>query len=382
MLTALVAAALVGGAGGAAVVATTGGSTSTVTTRIETPTASGSTQPVSASSTAVLSPREVYDRAKGSVAYITSQITESASPFWGQQQQGEATGSGFVVSDDGYIVTNAHVVDGASSVTVKVGDRKAVKAKIVGADDSTDVALLKIDTGGEKLTPLTLGDSDAVNVGDPVYAIGNPFGLSRTLTTGVVSALQRQITSPNNWTISNVIQTDAALNPGNSGGPLFDDTGKVIGINSQIETGTGSSESGNVGIGFAVPINTVKTVIAQLKATGHAKHAYLGVSTTDTEDDSGATVAAVQSGGPADKAGIKSGDKIVALGGTTVTDAADLGAAVDARHAGDEVKVELKRGGDAKTITVKLGTRPEKDITSSDSSNGYGDQGGFGFGAP
>ncbi len=377
MLAALAAAALAGGAGGAAVMAATGGSTTTVTTRVESPgTNAAAQQPVAATSTTVLTPRQVYDRAKDSVAFITSQITEQTGSFFGGEEQGTATGSGFVVSADGYVATNAHVVDGASRVTVKIGDGTTQTAKVVGVDDSTDVALLKVDTGGKALTPLTLGDSNAVNVGDPVYAIGNPFGLSRTLTTGVVSALQRQITSPTNWPISNVIQTDAALNPGNSGGPLFDADGRVIGINSQIES-SGSDvggESGNVGIGFAVPIDTVKTVIAQLKATGHAKHAYLGVTTQDTESDTGAKVVSVQSGGPAEKAGIRAGDTITSIAGTQVGDATRLGAAVDGEQVGDKIAVGLERDGNAKTVTVTLGNRPAQVAGQDSGANPYGSQ--------
>src|SRR3954468_694019 len=188
---------------------------------------SPSTRPVS-NTTGALSPHDVYQQAKDSVAYITSQITQSSGGPFGQTEQGTATGSGFVVSSDGYIVTNDHVVAGASSVKAKVGDGKTLDAKVVGTDASTDLALLKVDASG--LTPLTLGDSDGVQVGDPADAIGNPYGLDRTLTTGVISALQRQISSPNGYTINDVLQTDAAINPGNSGGPLFNTAGQVIGV--------------------------------------------------------------------------------------------------------------------------------------------------------
>jgi len=357
MLAAIAATAVIGGAGGAAVVGTTGTRTVTNTTTVTEASASGTTAPVAATSTKGLTAREVYDRSKGSVVFVTSQISgQSSSPF-GNQQSGTATGTGFVISKDGYIATNAHVVDDASSVKVKIGDGSTISATVIGHDDSTDVALLKVDNGGKDLTPLTLGDSDSVNVGDPTYAIGNPFGLSRTLTTGVVSALQRQIEAPDGFSINNVIQTDAALNPGNSGGPLFDATGKVIGINSQIETASGSSSSGNTGIGFAVPINTVKSVIEQLKSTGHASHAYLGVS-TEAADDQGATVASVTSGGAADKGGVKVGDTILSVGGSKVTDFASLGTVVDSHKPGDKVDVVVKRGGDEKTLSVTLGTRP------------------------
>jgi putative serine protease PepD len=200
-------------------------------------------------------PRRVYDGAKDAVTYI---VADTA--------QGQATGSGFVISKDGLIVTNDHVVDGATSVQVKVGTSdQAQDATVVGADPSRDLALLKV--AGHDLPTLALGDSSSLGVGDPTYAIGNPFGLDHTLTTGIVSALQRNLQAPDGATIAGAIQTDAALNPGNSGGPLLDTSGKVIGVNSQIETGSqGGEGGGNVGIGFAIPASTVKAFVAQAKA--------------------------------------------------------------------------------------------------------------------
>jgi putative serine protease PepD len=202
-----------------------------------------------------LDARQIYDASKNAVTYIVADTPE-----------GQATGSGFVVSKDGLIVTNDHVVDGASQVQVKLGTSdKAQAAQVVGADPSRDLALLKVD--GHDLPTLSLADSSSVSVGDPTYAIGNPFGLDHTLTTGIVSALQRSLQAPDGATISGAIQTDAALNPGNSGGPLLDSSGKVIGVNSQIQTGSSSgAEAGNVGIGFAIPSNTVKTFISEAKA--------------------------------------------------------------------------------------------------------------------
>ena len=210
-----------------------------------------SARPISAD----LNARQVYDASKNAVTYIVADTP-----------QGQATGSGFVVSKDGLIVTNDHVVAGASQVQVKVGTSdQAQDATIVGADPSRDLALLKVDA--TNLPTLSLGDSSAVGVGDPTYAIGNPFGLDHTLTTGIVSALQRSLQAPDGATIDGAIQTDAALNPGNSGGPLLDADGRVIGVNSQIQTGSSNgAESGNVGIGFAIPANTVKSFIDQAKA--------------------------------------------------------------------------------------------------------------------
>jgi putative serine protease PepD len=208
-------------------------------------------RPISAN----LDARQIYDASKNAVTYIVADTPE-----------GQATGSGFVVSKDGLIVTNDHVVDGASQVQVKIGTSdKAQDATVVGADPSRDLALLKVDAGN--LPTLSLGDSSSVGVGDPTYAIGNPFGLDHTLTTGIVSALQRSLQAPDGATISGAIQTDAALNPGNSGGPLLDSSGQVIGVNSQIQTGSSSgAEAGNVGIGFAIPASTVKSFMAEAKA--------------------------------------------------------------------------------------------------------------------
>ena len=252
-------AAVVGAAGGAVVVAVDDpGTTKTTTVVQQAPLSSSS--PVSADrrSTA-LTPREIYKRDASGVVFMRSEIVQrSQSPFdlFPTEQRGEATGSGFVIDKDGDILTNAHVIDGAVKVTVQFSDTHTVTARIVGKDTSSDLALLKVDPDGLDLHPLTLGSAKDVQVGDPTVAIGNPFGLDRTLTTGVVSALQREIKAPNGFSIRDVIQTDAAINPGNSGGPLLDATGRVIGINSQIETGGGGN--GNVGIGFAVPIDTAE----------------------------------------------------------------------------------------------------------------------------
>ena len=245
----------------------------------ETPT----TQPTAASTgTAGRSVRDIYKQEGRGVVFIQSDgvTTDSGSPF-GAPEQGTATGSGFVVDGDGTIITNAHVVEGADSVQVRFDENgEFVDADVKGVDTSTDIAVLKIDpsdvSGG--LTPIPLGDSSKAQVGDPVIAIGNPFGYSRTVTTGIVSGLQREIQAPNGFTIPDVIQTDASINPGNSGGPLLDANGRVIGINSQIATGGGQ---GSVGIGFSVPINTAKRLLPDLKAGETIQHAFLGVQMQD-----------------------------------------------------------------------------------------------------
>jgi putative serine protease PepD len=267
---------------------------------------------------------------------------------------GEATGSGFVLDGDGYILTNDHVVDGADSVRVRFDDGGPISARVVNADPSTDLALLKISPGDRKLTPLALGSSSALKVGQPVIAIGNPYGLQGTLTTGVISALGRSITAPNNFPIDNVVQTDAAINPGNSGGPLLDASGRVVGVNAQIATNTGAND----GVGFAIPIDTAKQVIPELK-TGHAiKRPYLGVSTGDPDTGTGAVVGGVVAGGPADNAGLRVGDRIVGIGDHTIAQSTDVVSAISSLRPGEKVAVRVRRGGSERTVTVKLGTRP------------------------
>jgi putative serine protease PepD len=344
----LAAAAVLGAAGGAAVVSVTGdgGSTKTVV-------APAADQPrqvnVAADSSDGLSAKQVYDLAKDSVVFISSHVSE-------QGQSGEATGSGFVVSADGLIVTNAHVVNGATSVSIKIGDGDSQAAEVVGVDESTDIALLRADGAGG-LTPLQFADSSKLEVGDATFAIGNPFGLDRTLTTGVVSALDRQITAPNGYSIDGVVQTDAPINPGNSGGPLLDSQGHVIGVNSQILTGSSSSE-GNVGIGFAAPSNTVKNVVEQLEQHGEVKHAYLGVQMGASESGNGALVGAVTDGGPAADAGVQAGDVIVGFDGQAVASPEALSTLVNGKQVGDSVELTVRRDGSEEKVTVTLGEQP------------------------
>ncbi|HWH44280.1 MAG TPA: trypsin-like peptidase domain-containing protein, partial [Thermoleophilaceae bacterium] len=237
---------------------------------------------------------DIYDRDGPGVVFIAARGVSESSIF-GEERGGAATGSGFVLDKDGFILTNAHVVEGSDDVTVRFGERDEADAKVIGTDPSTDLAVLKVDPKDVEsgLKPLTLGESKKVEVGDPAIAIGNPFGFDRTVTTGIISALQRQITAPNGFAIDNVIQTDASINPGNSGGPLLDADGKVIGINSQIATG---GSSGSVGIGFAVPIDTAKNVIPRLKRDGEIKRSYLGVTTSPSLFRRGMTFLAVSIG--------------------------------------------------------------------------------------
>ena len=269
-----------------------------------------------------------------------------------------ATGSGFVYDDQGHIVTNDHVVEEANAFAVRIGaDTKPIAAQLVGKDPSSDLAVLKVDPGAVKggLKPLELGDSKALEPGDQTIAIGSPFGLEGTVTSGIVSSLGRTITAPNDFPIADAIQTDAAINPGNSGGPLLDGNGRVIGVNSQIKSGSGS----NSGVGFAVPVSTVKFVVPQIQNGGKVKRAYLGIKNGDTQDLSGAVVGGVISGGPAQQAGLQSGDKITEIDGRKITKSDDVSAAVAARKPGEKAKVVVERGSDRRTLTVDLGTRPE-----------------------
>jgi putative serine protease PepD len=317
----------------------------------------------SIASTSALSAEDIYKKASPSVAHITSQgVQEESSSPLGGGSTGTATGTGFVVSSNGLIVTNAHVVNGAQRVTAKVGDGTEHTATVVGKDESTDLAVLRINPGTQTLTPLSLADSSQVSVGDATFAIGDPFGLNGTLTTGVVSALDRSIQAPNGFTIVGAIQTDAALNPGNSGGPLLDGQGRVIGVNAQIESNSGSDsgQGQNSGIGFAVPSNTVRKVVSEIAAGKTVQHAYLGVSTQDTADGTGARVAQLTPGGPAAGADLKAGDVITALGDTKIADANDLSSAVDTHDPGEQVTLTIERGGQQRTVSVTLGTRPNR----------------------
>jgi putative serine protease PepD len=268
---------------------------------------------------------------------------------------GGGTGSGFVLDADGYLLTNEHVVDAANSVRVRFPEGAPITAKVIGSDKSSDLALLKIDPSAHKLTPLTLGSSSALKVGQSAIAIGSPYRLQGTLTTGVISALGRSITAPNNFPIDNAVQTDAAINPGNSGGPLLDATGRVVGVNAQIATNTGAND----GVGFAIPIDTAKQVIPQLKTGKPIERPYLGVSTSDATTGTGAVVLRVVAGGPANDAGLLAGDRILSLGGHTVSQSDDVSSAVIARNPGDKIEIRVKRGGSEKTLTAKLGTRPD-----------------------
>ncbi len=353
----------VGGAGGAATTAlfyepSTPKPVASVTT----------TSPI-ASTSSTSNASAVFNSVKQGVVEITATSqagssqsqsqSQEANPFGspeGQGQQGgtqTAAGTGFVVDKQGHIVTNQHVVDGANSIEVAFADGSKTSAKVVGEDPSNDVAVIQVDVDQSKLKPLAWADSSKVNVGDSVYAIGSPYGLEGSFTGGIVSALGRSISSPNNYTISGAIQTDAPINHGNSGGPLLNSSGQVIGINSQIESDSGD----NSGVGFAISANNAKSVAAQIIAGDTVKHPYLGVQLSDAAEG-GATVGTLSQDSPAGDAGLKKGDTIVAVDNQPVDTADDVVGAVQNHKPGDKLAITVRRGGDEKTVTVTLGDRP------------------------
>ena len=382
-IAALVAAGLLGGGaalGGAALFGNLGGETTTVlqTTAAATPIA------VSA---ATLSINEIYRRSAPGVVQIvsTGKASQQTDPFFGSPFSTpgqQALGSGFVLDKEGHIVTNYHVVQGADKIQVGFSNNASYSARLVGSDPSTDIAVLKVSASGRALTPLPLGNSDRVQVGDEVVAIGNPFGLSRTATAGIISAIQRRITAPNGFSIDHALQTDAPVNHGNSGGPLIDAHGSVVGVNSQIETGTGGGD-GNVGIAFAIPSNTVKDVVAQILKSGKVQHAYLGVTLQDISANvakvlhlpvsSGVLIEGVQPSTAADKAGLKGGtvrttvagedymmggDIIVGAARRSVRTTDELRDVLAALKPGDKLALQLYRGNKKLTVTVTLGRQP------------------------
>ena len=340
------------------------------------------TEPTSFRSSTGRTISDIYTSSKNGVVQVLATAVVPDNPFFGAQQA-RLLGSGFVIDKSGHVVTNYHVVEGASKVEVGFSGGE-MTATVVGTDPSTDIAVLRIKrVQGRALRPLDLGNSDSVNVGDAVVAIGNPFGLERTVTAGIVSAIQREITAPNGFAIDKVIQTDAAINHGNSGGPLLNADGKVIGVNSQIETESG----GNVGIGFAVPINTVKDVVSQLLQHGKVEHAYMGVELATITDelaanvrlpvDKGVLIERVRPGSPAEDAGLQGGmtqvvvdgqsflvggDVITKAGGQTIESAEELRRVVTAKRPGDELALVVQREDQPKDVTVKLGRQPNTPV--------------------
>jgi len=333
------------------------------------------------------SPEQIYQNLSGGVVMVLSDFATTGTDQFGQTQGGQALGTGFVVDKQGYILTNAHVVNEngqqASGVTVvfnKGGSKtQRVKGELVGVDVGSDVAVIKVDPGAVTLEPLPLGDSSKVTVGEPVVAIGNPLGYDFSITSGIVSATGRSLQAPNGQTIPNGIQTDAAINQGNSGGPLIDGSGRVIGINEQIA----SSGGGNDGLGFAVPINTAIRSLDQLRTNGKVQYAWMGVGLQTVTSDvakalniqtqGGALVEKVYPGSPAEKAGIKGGDQtvtvqgqqfttggdvIIAADGQTITSADEMIAFLAQKKPGDKVTLTIERGGKTQDVAVTLAERP------------------------
>jgi putative serine protease PepD len=331
-------------------------------------------QPAASKSTLTIG--QIYQDSYKGVVEITVTTNSSGNPFGGGGQA-QAQGSGFVYDSKGNIVTNEHVVDGAQSVSVRFWNGNTYKATVVGTDPSTDLAVIKVDAPQSILTPLTVGDSSKVLVGDGVVAIGSPFGLEETVTSGIVSALHRQMEAPNKFTINDSIQTDAAINHGNSGGPLLNAQGEVIGVNAQIAGDTG----GNVGVGFAIPSNTISLIASQLIGSGKVEHAYLGVSVQTIPASvasqlklvEGVEFAKVTNGTPAAKAGLRAatgsktidgesyptgGDVLTEVDGQKVTTSEELQRTIDSKRPGDTVSIKDSRNGESHTTEVKLATRP------------------------
>jgi putative serine protease PepD len=337
---ALLAAAGVGGAVGAGVALETRGDAAATTTV-------AAAQPVAETTSSVSA---VYQRVKDGVVEVQTSTGAQADPF-GNQTPGGATGSGFVIDKEGHIVTNQHVVDGAQSVTVRFSDGTETAAKVVGTDPSTDIAVLDVDRPSSDLTPLSFAPEGSLEVGDPVIAIGSPFGLEGTLTSGVISALGREIQSPNGFTIENAVQTDAALNHGNSGGPVLDSSGRVVGVAAQIRSESGGSD----GIGYAIPSDTAQPVARELISEGRVDHAYLGVS---LPDDGAARLGQVVAGSPAARAGLQQGDEVTAVDGKAIKSGDELREAIDAQKPNDKITLTIKRNGNERTVQVTLGQRP------------------------
>jgi S1-C subfamily serine protease len=309
-----------------------------------------------------LTPHAIYTQDAPGVVFVRAQlIRQVQDPFdMVPGDQSSSTGSGFLVDSRGDILTSYHVIEGAdrnTGVTVQFADNVARHATVAGQDPNDDLAVLRVDMATvPHVDPLQLGDSTTVRVGDPTLAIGNPFGYDRTLTSGIVSALQRQIQAPSGFSIDNVIQTDAPINPGNSGGPLLDADGRVIGINSQMAT-AGNNEGANVGIAFAVPINTARSILGSLEAGRPAKVAWLGLNVLRSiGDGKGVTVMPVL-GGPAANIGLRSGDVVEAIAGHKVTSAQELQQVVSASSPGQSVNLRVRRGRRTATVTVVLGSR-------------------------
>lgn len=314
---------------------------------------------------------EVYAANVNSTVGITTQVTTN---FWGYTTQSAASGSGFILSADGYLLTNYHVIESASSIKATLYNGKSYDATLIGYDESNDIAVLKIDAEG--LTPVTLGDSDNLNVGDDVIAIGNPLGeLTFSLTSGSVSALNREVTLSSNVTM-NLIQTDCAINSGNSGGALFNLYGEVVGITNAKYSGSSGSGASIDNIGFAIPINSVRSIVDSIIEKGYVTKPYIGVMVSDVGEEStkyglpeGAAVVSVTEGGPAEKAGIKANDIITEVNGKAISGKSDLSAVISEHAAGDKLTLSIYRQGETLSVTVEIGEQQTSALANGQQSS-------------
>jgi putative serine protease PepD len=356
----VVAGALAGGVI-ALVVASGSGSHSSSTTTI-TQTSRGIAVPTSLAGTTSrgLTINQIYKRDSPGVVdiVVTSTSAGGAAPFGSGTQQTQGEGAGVVYNTNGYILTDEHVVANATSVKVNFQDGHTATAHVVGTDPSTDVGVIHVNVPTSELHPIPFADSNSAQVGDPVIAIGSPFSLPETTTSGIVSQTGRSITAPNNYTITGAIQTDAAINPGNSGGPLLDANGNVLGLNDQIQTNSGS----NAGVGFAIPANTVDRIANEIIAGHPVRHAYVGVE-LNAASSGGAQVSSVQPNSPAQSSGLQSGDLVTQINGKPVTSTEAFIATVDQFAPGTKITLTVSRSGQTHTITLTLGTRPQTSPT-------------------
>ena len=386
---------IIGGAiaGGAIALAVASGSTTThsVTTTTVVQPSTSSTLPTSFTSGRSESINQIYRSVGPGVVDITTSSTQNSGGVFGfgQSQQTEGEGAGVVFDKKGDIITDEHVVSGASKITVTFPDQVKASATLVGSDTGTDLAVIHVqNVPSSELHPLTIGDSNAVQVGDAVIAIGSPFGLPNTVTAGIISAVGRTINAPNEFTIPNAIQTDAPINPGNSGGPLVNAAGQVIGLNDQIETNNtnGEGEGSSSGIGFATPSNSDARVAREIISTGQAHNAYVGVSLDPTVSGGAAIAKSASTGGsspivpssPAAKAGLQAGDLITAVNGQAVASVNQFVAAIANYAPGDTVTLTVNRSGQTKSIKVTLGSQPAS-ATTVTQGQGQGSQGGNGL---
>ncbi len=353
-----IVAGAIAGAVVAVIIASGGSGTRSATTTVVQP-AVGASLSTSLTSTRGLTVNQIYRQDGPGVVDITVTSQSSNGGFFGGTQQTQGEGAGVVYDTKGDILTDEHVVDGATSVTVTFEDGHKVGAKVLGTDPSTDVAVIHVDAPASELHPIGFADSSSAQVGDPVVAIGSPFSLPETVTQGIVSAVGRSITAPNNYTITGAIQTDAPINPGNSGGPLLDGNGRVLGLADQIETNntTVSGQGSSSGVGFAVPSNTVARIANLIISGTPVKHAFVGVF-LNGGSTGGAQITTVQSGSPASTAGLQQGDLVTAIDGKAITSTQQFIETVDTYSPGQTITLTVKRGGSTSSVKLTLGTRP------------------------